>query len=94
MFASAKAVGAAMRVEFTSLANGLRADQPIATCELAGADEQFYPATARLDGNSLIVTSPQVPKPVAVRYGWAGFAEGHLYNSAGLPAAPFRSDNW
>jgi sialate O-acetylesterase len=94
VFANADVEGAAMRVWFNYCANSLKADQPVATCELAGADHKFYPAAARVDGNSLVVTSAQVPKPVAVRYSWAGFAEGHLYNSAGLPAAPFRSDDW
>jgi sialate O-acetylesterase len=94
VFANANGEGAAMRVWFNYCANGLKAEQPVATCELAGANHKFYPAEARVDGNSLVVTSAQVPKPVAVRYSWAGFAEGHLYNSAGLPAAPFRSDNW
>jgi sialate O-acetylesterase len=94
VFANANVEGAAMRVWFNYCANRLKADQPVATCELAGADHKFYPAEAKVEGNSLVVTCAQVPKPVAVRYSWAGFAEGHLYNSAGLPAAPFRSDSW
>jgi len=94
VFANADVEGSAMRVWFNFCADHLTADQPVATCELAGADHKFYPASARIEGNSLVVTSPEVPKPVAVRYSWQGFAEGHLYNSVGLPAAPFRSDDW
>ncbi|MEI7782302.1 MAG: sialate O-acetylesterase, partial [Planctomycetota bacterium] len=52
-------------------------------------------ANARIDGQSVVVTSPQVPHPVAVRYAWADNPEGcNLYNAAGLPASPFRSDEW
>jgi len=96
IFAEAKPEGAAMRVRFKFADKGLKAGagQPVATCELAGADRKFYPATATIDRNTLVVRSDKVPQPVAVRYAWAGFAEGHLYNTAGLPAAPFRSDDW
>ena len=94
IFANANVEGSAMRVWFNFCADHLQADQPVTTCELAGSDRKFYPAAAHVEGNALVVSSPQVPAPVAVRYSWAGFAEGHLYNSAGLPAAPFRSDNW
>lgn len=64
--------------------------------ELAGEDHVFYPATARISGDcrSIDVTSPQVPKPVAVRYGIRNWSEASLFNCFGLPASPFRSDNW
>jgi len=94
MFAGAVRDGAAMRVRFTTVAEGLRSDQPVATCELAGADHKFYPAAAQIEGDTLVVRSAQVPAPIAVRYAFKPFAEGHLANSAGLPAAPFRSDSW
>ena len=61
---------------------------------LAGADKKFYWATARVEGDKVIVSSPQVPKPVAVRYGWADNPTVNLYNGAGLPASPFRTDDW
>ncbi len=63
--------------------------------ELAGPDRQFHPAQARLDGGSVVVRSDAVATPVALRYGWrddAGSAD--LANDAGLPASPFRSDDW
>ena len=94
MFAGAKAEGSAMRVWFKFADKGLKAGQPVATCEVAGADHKFYPAAGTIDGKTLVVRCDQVPQPMAVRYAWAGFAEGHLYNAAGLPAAPFRSDDW
>jgi sialate O-acetylesterase len=61
---------------------------------LAGADQKFVPAEARIDGNTVIVSSPDVPNPVAVQYAWGQFPDCNLYNKEGLPAAPFRTDNW
>jgi sialate O-acetylesterase len=63
--------------------------------EIAGPDKKFYYAQARIEGNKVIVLHPDVPNPVAVRYGWANSPmDNNLYNAEGLPAAPFRTDNW
>jgi sialate O-acetylesterase len=62
--------------------------------ELAGADQTFHPATAKIEGEKVIVTSPEVKTPVAVRYAWKDDPKANLVNSAGLPASPFRSDGW
>ena len=51
-------------------------------------------AQAQIKGDSVIVSSPEVLKPVAVRYGWANSPRCNLYNKEGLPASPFRSDDW
>jgi len=59
---------------------------------IAGADRQWVQAQARIEGNSVIVSSPQVKQPVAVRYAWSDNPDCNLYNGAGLPASPFRSD--
>jgi sialate O-acetylesterase len=59
---------------------------------VAGADKVFYWAEAAIDGNTVVVTSDKVPAPAAVRYGWANNPVGNLYNGAGLPASPFRTD--
>jgi sialate O-acetylesterase len=61
---------------------------------LAGADRTWHWADARIDGDSVIVSSPEVPEPVAVRYGWADDPPNTLRNQADLPAAPFRTDDW
>lgn len=61
---------------------------------IAGADQRWAWADAHIDGNSVVVSSPAVPKPVAVRYSWADYLDCNLYNRAGLPAFPFRTDNW
>jgi sialate O-acetylesterase len=62
--------------------------------EVAGEDKKFHPATATIAGDTVVVTSDQVSKPVAVRYGWRNFPVCNLANKAGLPASPFRTDDW
>lgn len=61
---------------------------------IAGEDRRFVWAEARIDGDTVIVSSSKVMKPVAVRYGWADNPIANLYNSAGFPASPFRTDDW
>ncbi len=61
---------------------------------IAGADQQFVPAQAEIKGKRVFVWSDQVPEPAAVRYAWANNPEATLYNAAGLPASPFRTDDW
>ena len=61
---------------------------------LAGADKVWHPAKARLEKDRVALSSDRVPRPVAVRYGWADNPPCNLYNSEKLPAAPFRSDDW
>jgi sialate O-acetylesterase len=61
---------------------------------IAGADQQWLWAQARIDGESVLVWSPDVPEPVAVRYGWGDNTLCNLYNAANLPAVPFRTDDW
>lgn len=61
---------------------------------VAGADQQFYPASAVIRGNEVWVQASAVAKPVAVRYAFSNYPVTNLCNKAGLPAVPFRSDNW
>lgn len=63
--------------------------------ELAGSDRVFYPANARMKDTKVIsVSSPEVPSPMAVRYCFRNWSEGNLYSCWGIPAGPFRSDDW
>ncbi len=62
--------------------------------ELAGPDRIFHPATATMEGNTLSVSSPSVPNPQAVRFAFSNLASPNLMNTAGLPAHPFRTDDW
>jgi len=61
---------------------------------IAGDDHKWYWADARIKGNTIIVSSPSVPNPKEVRYAWQSNPSATLFNGAGLPAAPFRTDTW
>ena len=61
---------------------------------ICGPDRKFVPAQARIEGDKVIVTSPQVQQPAAVRFGWADFPVVNFWNKAGLPATPFRTDDF
>jgi sialate O-acetylesterase len=67
---------------------------PVKGFAIAGEDRRFVWADARIDGDAVIVSSPTVSKPVAVRYAWADNPTVNLYNAGGLPASPFRTDDW
>lgn len=93
VFQAAVRQGAAMRVTFTHVAGGLVAHgKPVQSLEVAGADRVYKPAQARIERDALIVSSPEVREPVAVRYAWKNAPEANLFNGAGLPAVPFRSE--
>jgi sialate O-acetylesterase len=61
---------------------------------IAGEDKKFYNANATIEGDTVIVSSDKVPSPKAVRYGWAKYPTGKLWNKDGLPATPFRTDDF
>ena len=85
-----------MTLSFSSCGRGLTtADggQPKGFA-LAGEDGVFYWAIAKIKGNRVILTAPEVQRPVAVRYGWAANPDCNLINTVGLPASPFKTDDW
>ncbi len=88
--------GDKIRLLFDHTGNGLitKDGTELKGFAVAGGDHKFYWATAKIDGNAVIVWSSEVKNPVAVRYAWASNPICNLYNSAGLPASPFRSDDW
>jgi sialate O-acetylesterase len=87
--------GSSIRVRFSFAGEGLTASgKPLQSFEVAGADRVFHPAGAIIQGDSVVVRSIAVGHPVAVRYAWRNAPEANLYSGAGLPAAPFRSDEW
>jgi len=61
---------------------------------IAGEDRKWYWADAQIEGDTIVVSSPSVPNPKEVRYAWQSNPAATLFNGAGLPAAPFRTDNW
>jgi sialate O-acetylesterase len=67
---------------------------PVKGFAISGDDRHFVWAEARIEGDSVIVSSPKISKPVSVRYAWADNPMTNLYNSADLPASPFRTDDW
>jgi sialate O-acetylesterase len=82
-------------VSFAHVGGGLVARGDKATgFLLCGADRKFHRAEARIEGDKVVVTSARVPRPVAVRYAWERNPECNLSNREGLPASPFRSDDF
>lgn len=61
---------------------------------IAGADQKFVPAKAVIENNKVVVSAENIKQPVAVRYAWRNVPRADLFNDAGLPASPFRTDNW
>lgn len=93
IFQFAQPDGAAMKATF-SHADGLKLLENAGGFEVAGNDQVFHVATARVEGSNVLASSPAVKSPVAIRYAWQNNPTVSLYNVAGLPAAPFRSDSW
>jgi sialate O-acetylesterase len=81
-----------MRIWFDHTGSGLTAkDGGLRGFEIAGADHKFVAAEARIDGGTVLVSSPAATVPAYVRYAWSDNPDGNLYNREGLPASPFRS---
>jgi len=96
LFTAMKIAGGKARVSFAQTGGGLtvKGGGPLKGFAMAGADKRYFPANAKIERNKVIVWSDKVPKPVAVRYAWANTPDCNLYNKEGLPAAPFRTDDW
>jgi len=87
--------GDTVRVRFKNAAGGLVSHEVKLTgFAIAGEDKKFVWADAKIEGEAVVLKSPAVAKPVAVRYGWANNPDASLYNKAGLPTCPFRTDDW
>ena len=88
--------GDKIRIAFTHTDGGLVAHNgdKLGSFTIAAADRKFVPAEAKIDGDAVVVWSTEVKTPVAVRYAWADNPTCTLFNQAGLPAFPFRTDDW
>ena len=95
LFRSVTVEGQSIRVHFAH-ADGLTSRDQAALNEfqIAGSDGAFVDAKAIIDGETVIVSAPSVTSPTQVRLGWHNQAQPNLVNAAGLPAAPFQSNNW
>jgi sialate O-acetylesterase len=108
IYNSMVAQGSTIRLKFSNTASGLKIGAPpwvgprsthppedhLSGFVIAGEDKKWVVAEARIDGDTVAVSSPQVFAPVAVRYGWDNAPVCNLYNSENLPASPFRTDAW
>ncbi|MFD2163868.1 sialate O-acetylesterase [Paradesertivirga mongoliensis] len=95
LYKSMSVGGSVATISFENAGNGLTAfGKELNTFEIAGANKTFYPAKATINGSSVSVSSPMVKEPVAVRYAFKDFIVGDLFNTEGLPASSFRTDDW
>ena len=95
-YKSMKVEGNTIRLSFDYVGSGLMArdETPLTWFEIAGEDKQFVNATAKIDDDTIVVSSDTIANPVAVRFGWHQTAEPNLVNKEGLPASPFRTHPW
>jgi sialate O-acetylesterase len=93
LYKSMKVEGNKIRISFDQAGGGLvsRDGKPLTHFTIAGADGKFVPAQAEIDGSTVVVSSPEVPNPVMVRFGWTQEAEPNFGNKEGLPASPFQA---
>ena len=88
--------GSQISLSFQHVGGGLqsRDGEPLSHFTIAGRDQEFYPAEAKIVGDRVVVKSSEVKSPVAVRYGWGNADEPNLMNAEGLPSPSFRTDDW
>ena len=91
MYKELKVVDGKAHVAFDHVGGGLKAEGELKGFEVAGADRKFVPAKAVIEGTEVIVSADGVSEPEVVRYNWAAFPDGNLFNAEGLPAVPFRT---
>lgn len=93
--AKVERLGGSIKLRFTRIDGGLVVKGPkLEEFAIAGDDRKWYWGDARIEGSSIVVSSPSVPNPKQVRYAWQSNPAATLFNGAGLPAAPFRTDTW
>jgi sialate O-acetylesterase len=92
VFRQATPEGSAIRAWFDHAKGLMAKGGEVTGFEVAGADGKFFPATAKVEGATVLATSPSVAEPVLVRYGWANSPQCNLFDGEGLPASPFTSE--
>ncbi len=108
LFREARVEGSGIRIQFGETGSGLTPGQApwrapgvetlptdrLVGFFICGEDRKWVAAETAIEGETVLVSSPSIQKPVAVRYGWANSPRCNLYNKEGLPASPFRTDDW
>ena len=95
LYREQKVEGTSIRLYFDHVGSGLVArDGDLTHFEIAGEDQVYHPAKASIDGKTVLVSSPRVSAPLAVRFAWSNIAEPNLFNKEGLPASSFCTDQW
>jgi sialate O-acetylesterase len=96
VYNSMKIAGNTIRLKFDLGGSPLAArdNAPLAGFAITGEDQKWVWGEAKIEGDTIVVSSPQVANPVAVRYAWSANPVGNLVNKEGLPASPFRTDDW
>ncbi len=95
LYKSMKVEAGKIRLEFDNIGSGLISKRgSLTNFKISGRNKKFITANANVKGNSIIVSSPKVLKPIAVRFGFTNGSEPNLFNKEGLPASTFRTDNW
>lgn len=88
-------VGSTITVSFNNAPNGITTNgKEVAEFEIAGADKRFFPATVIVRRKSVVISSPRVKEPVAVRYAFKDVSEAQIFNTEGFPLSSFRTDDW
>lgn len=94
-FRSLEHLPGALKIYFDHTEDGLVAKGGAPSeFSVAGKDRKWHWAQAKIEGDTVVLSSPDVPEPEAARYAWQSFPTANLYNGAGLPAVPFRTDDW
>lgn len=96
IYKSHEVVGDKIRIEFDHVGGGLKArgGGELTHFTIAGENQEFVPAEAEIVADAIVVSSDEVKSPVAVRFAWNDTAQPNLVNESGLPASPFRTDDW
>jgi len=94
VYDSMKVEGNKVRLKFTHAEGLMSKADPIPGFAIAGEDKKWKWATAKIEGNEIVVWNDEIANPVAVRYAWADNPKATIYNAADFPAVPFRTDTW
>jgi len=96
LYKAMKVEGDKIQLSFAHVGGGLKSrdGKPLTEFEIAGADGNFVPAEATIDGDTVVVQGKDVAAPAQARFGWRNVANPNLINKEGLPASPFQTNDW